>query len=251
MRRGLALWPALLVGACVAAPPRPLAPPFPAATPGPGAADAALARNAALAGLALPGATPVSVRDVTEGGGQVRVSLLAVPDTVFFDFGEAAPRADAAPALDAIARALRDAPPGSVLTVAGNTDAVGSAAFNQALSSERAENVVAALVARGVPPSALRAVGFGRTRPVASNATDEGRARNRRVELALSPSFAANASALAAEVPVQASVPEAAEPAEADPSPRMTLARTPAKLSIHPNRPEPVRPNALGSPVPF
>ena len=165
---------------------------------------------------------------------------------MFFDFGEPVPRPDAAPALDALANSIRHEPANLVLTVAGNTDAVGSDAYNQALSLERAQNVVAALVYRGVPSARLQAVGFGRTRPVASNATDDGRARNRRVELALSPSFAANGAALSALVPPQAAVPEAAEPDPAAPPPKPTLARTPASLAIHANTPERVKPNALG-----
>ena len=54
--------------------------------------------------------------------------------------------------------------------------------FNQALSQQRAEAVVRALVALGVPPDRLVARGYGPTRPVASNADEEGRGRNRRVQ---------------------------------------------------------------------
>ena len=227
-----------LLAGCVAAPPGPpAAPTIAAARPG-----------AALAALTLTGTAPVTTRDVAgpAGGPAASVSLLAVPDSVFFDFGEPVPRPDAAPALDALANSIRHEPANLVLTVAGNTDAVGSDAYNQALSLERAQNVVAALVYRGVPSARLQAVGFGRTRPVASNATDDGRARNRRVELALSPSFAANGAALSALVPPQAAVPEAAEPDPAAPPPKPTLARTPASLAIHANTPERVKPNALG-----
>ena len=232
-----ALLPALLLAGCVAGPPAPAPPPPAAAGTEP--------PQAVLGALALPGAAPVTTRDVATPGGPVAVSLLAVPDGVFFDFGVPAPRPDAAPSLDALARTIAHAPAGLVLTVAGNTDAVGSDAYNQALSLERAQNVIAALVTRGIPAARLRAVGFGRTRPVASNATDDGRARNRRVELALSPSFATNAAALSALVPPEANVPEAAAPDEAAP-PRPTLARTPARLAIHANTPERVQPNALG-----
>ena len=233
-----ALLPTHLLAGCVVAPP-PSAPPPPAST------AAAEPSQSVLGALALPGAAPVTTRDVATPGGPVAVSLLAIPDSVFFDFGVPTPRPDAAGSLDALARTIAREPADLVLTVAGNTDAVGSDAYNQALSLERAQNVVASLVTRGVPAARLRAVGFGRTRPVASNATDDGRARNRRVELALSPSFAANGAALSALVPPEANVPEAAEPDETAP-PRPTLARTPARLAIHANTPERVQPNALG-----
>ncbi len=234
-----ALFPALLLAGCVAAPPAP--------SPAPPPPVAAIPPGGALGALNLPGTAPVTTRDVAPPGGgpTTPVSLLAIPDNVFFDFGVPVPRPDAAPALAALAAAINREPAPLVLTVAGNTDAVGSDAYNQALSLERAQNVVAALVTRGVPAARLQAVGFGRTRPVASNATDEGRARNRRVELALSSSFAANGAALAALVPPETNVAQAVEP-DATAPPRPTLARTPAALAIHANTPERVQPNALG-----
>ena len=76
--------------------------------------------------------------------------------------------------------------PGAVIEVGGHTDATGSTELNQALSQLRAEAVRAALIAQGVDAARLRAVGYGESRPVADNDTDEGRARNRRVELAIS-----------------------------------------------------------------
>jgi outer membrane protein OmpA-like peptidoglycan-associated protein len=70
------------------------------------------------------------------------------------------------------------------LELQGHTDAVGSDAYNQPLSDARARSVVVWLSQHGVAPTRLSARGYGKTRPVASNATDEGRARNRRVEIA-------------------------------------------------------------------
>jgi outer membrane protein OmpA-like peptidoglycan-associated protein len=67
--------------------------------------------------------------------------------------------------------------------VAGHTDSVGSDAYNQKLSERRAQSVVDYLISKGVDPKRLKAVGYGKTKPVASNATDAGRAENRRVEL--------------------------------------------------------------------
>jgi outer membrane protein OmpA-like peptidoglycan-associated protein len=67
--------------------------------------------------------------------------------------------------------------------VAGHTDNVGASEANQRLSQERAQAVMAALVARGVKADRLTAKGYGQTTPVADNRTEDGRTKNRRVEL--------------------------------------------------------------------
>lgn len=72
------------------------------------------------------------------------------------------------------------------LAVEGNTDSVGSEAFNQQLSEQRAEGVRAYLTQQGVPAASTTAKGFGKSRPIASNDTAEGRQQNRRVELIVS-----------------------------------------------------------------
>lgn len=69
------------------------------------------------------------------------------------------------------------------LLIAGHTDSTNTDAYNLKLSQQRAEAVVAWLVKRGVVASRLTAKGFGKSQPVADNATAAGRALNRRVEL--------------------------------------------------------------------
>ena len=76
--------------------------------------------------------------------------------------------------------------PTLMLAVEGNTDSVGTEEMNQALSEKRAEGVRTYLTAQGVPESSTTAAGFGKTRPIASNNTTEGRQQNRRVELIVS-----------------------------------------------------------------
>ena len=68
-------------------------------------------------------------------------------------------------------------------TVVGHTDSVGSDAFNMGLGQRRADSVKEALVGRGVPASQLRTSSMGERQPIATNATAEGRAENRRVEI--------------------------------------------------------------------
>lgn len=69
------------------------------------------------------------------------------------------------------------------ITIEGHTDGSGDAAFNQQLSEKRAEAVKAELMANGVKEEKISTVGFGESKPIADNATREGRAANRRVEI--------------------------------------------------------------------
>ncbi len=81
--------------------------------------------------------------------------------------------------------ALLEDRPQARLVVDGHTDATGPAAFNQTLSEKRAQSVKAHLVSRGMQASRIRTNGYGQTRPVASNDTQEGRLKNRRVEITI------------------------------------------------------------------
>jgi outer membrane protein OmpA-like peptidoglycan-associated protein/tetratricopeptide (TPR) repeat protein len=69
--------------------------------------------------------------------------------------------------------------------VSGHTDNRGTVAVNQRVSEQRAKAVVQHLIGRGIDPKQIRAVGYGLTRPIASNATEEGRQRNRRTEFSV------------------------------------------------------------------
>lgn len=99
-----------------------------------------------------------------------------------FDTDQATLRPDAQPALAEVLKLMQQ-DPALRLAVQGHTDNVGIATHNQQLSEARAQAVVAALTQAGLAPDRLLAAGFGQTQPLADNATEAGRAQNRRVEL--------------------------------------------------------------------
>ncbi len=101
---------------------------------------------------------------------------------VNFDTGLATIKPDSAKTLDEAAAVLKAASTLQIL-VGGHTDNVGTPAANLKLSDDRAKAVMAALVQRGIPAARLTAQGFGQTQPIADNRTEDGRAKNRRVEL--------------------------------------------------------------------
>jgi outer membrane protein OmpA-like peptidoglycan-associated protein len=102
---------------------------------------------------------------------------------VYFNTGSATLLSESAPVLSGVAQLLKAHPDWHVL-VEGHTDNIGAAPANLALSTRRAGAVRDALVSKlGVPASSIEAKGFGDARPVEDNATLEGRAHNRRVEL--------------------------------------------------------------------
>jgi outer membrane protein OmpA-like peptidoglycan-associated protein len=86
------------------------------------------------------------------------------------------------PILDDVAREMKRHPEVHKVRVEGHSDNVGDREYNRKLSRERAISVRAALIRRGVKPGRLEAAGYGETRPIATNRTERGRGKNRRVE---------------------------------------------------------------------
>ncbi|MBM3311610.1 MAG: OmpA family protein [Candidatus Aminicenantes bacterium] len=99
-----------------------------------------------------------------------------------FETGKSEVKPESGPTVDEIV-ALMKANPGLKLSIEGHTDSVGDPASNKTLSEARAKAVLAAVVKGGVDASRLGAVGWGQEKPVADNRTEEGRAKNRRVEI--------------------------------------------------------------------
>ncbi len=84
--------------------------------------------------------------------------------------------------LDEVALALKDNAQIKKVRIEGHTDSVGNDASNLKLSQRRADSVMAALLKRGIDPGRMEALGFGETKPIASNSTAAGKAENRRTE---------------------------------------------------------------------
>ncbi len=105
---------------------------------------------------------------------------------VLFDFNKADLKPEATRQLEVVVQALREQP--TLLTqITGHTDGIGSDAYNMKLSQRRAESVANYLVKSGASRQNIKTDWRGKREPIASNATDEGRAQNRRVEIVLSP----------------------------------------------------------------
>jgi len=105
-----------------------------------------------------------------------------VPSDFSFDVGRSAIKPEMRPVLDQFAKGLD---PNMRVRIIGHTDSTGNDAINNPLSIDRAQSVRDYLAARGVSPTRVETSGEGSRRPIASNDSVEGRAKNRRVEILL------------------------------------------------------------------
>jgi outer membrane protein OmpA-like peptidoglycan-associated protein len=129
----------------------------------------------------------IAVADATVGEAKLEASLgaqchLALTG-VLFDFNKSKLKPESDAMLEQVAAVMKKVPD-LRLEVQGHTDGVGSQGFNLPLSKARAHSVVVWLTDQGVAANRLDAHGYGKTRPIATNDTDDGRAQNRRVEIA-------------------------------------------------------------------
>lgn len=115
----------------------------------------------------------------------VGAARLNIRDRVFFESDRAVIQAVSHPLLDEVARVILATPSIAQIRIEGHTDSKGGDYYNLRLSQARVRQVMAYLIARGVPAERLQAVGFGESRPIADNATEAGRAANRRVEFVI------------------------------------------------------------------
>ena len=133
----------------------------------------------ATAAKGCDGALAAAAGGAASGVSQSKITLQA--DTLY-DFNKSDLKPEGKATLDKIARDLSKIKLEVIIAV-GNTDSVGSDAYNMALGQRRAQSVKAYLTSKGVDGSRIYTESKGKSNPVASNATEEGRAKNRRTDI--------------------------------------------------------------------
>lgn len=121
--------------------------------------------------------------DVVRQGDNITLNM---PGNITFAFDSSNLQPQFYPILNNVADTLNEYNQ-TVIEVAGHTDSVGDAGYNQNLSVQRAQSVANYLSGRGVMQQRMIVTGAGETRPIASNDTEAGRAQNRRVEITIVP----------------------------------------------------------------
>jgi outer membrane protein OmpA-like peptidoglycan-associated protein len=107
-------------------------------------------------------------------------------ERTFFDYGGSTIRSDSNKIIDMLAEQMKQDMPDTSLVILGHTDSVGSDEYNDNLSISRSASVMQQLAQRGVNLKQMSTVGIGEVQPVATNATEDGRLQNRRIEFVLS-----------------------------------------------------------------
>jgi OOP family OmpA-OmpF porin len=151
-------------------PPPPPPPPPPAATP------------AEPAPAATPSASASTPPPATEAKPTVKKDRLEIPGQIVFESGKAVLKPESEAGINQLKQYLDETPRVTKLRIEGHTDNVGAPEANETLSGQRALALKAALIAKGVAKERLLAVGFGQSKPIAENTTEEGKAKNRRTE---------------------------------------------------------------------
>ena len=127
------------------------------------------------AAFAGPGAGPLPIK----------ADRIESPERILFQSGKPLIAAESFRLLDSVAATLEVHPELAQIEIGVHSDSRGSSGFNQRLTQQRADTVRTYLIAKGVHRNLLKAVGYGETRPIASNRTAEGRQQNSRVEFTI------------------------------------------------------------------
>lgn len=122
-----------------------------------------------------------AIADVVKGDNGLQVFL---KNDILFDVGSATLSSQSMSTLNDLNRVLKKYPKNRIV-VQGYTDSTGSDEYNQTLSEQRAQAVYNYLISNGLKTLSITHVGYGKANPIASNDTEEGRAKNRRVVLAI------------------------------------------------------------------
>lgn len=128
---------------------------------------------------ALEGAEPTSVDILLM---PIEMEAIFALRNIYFDFNSDKLKPESIPELERLRRLLQENP-NIRIRFSGHTDNIGSDAYNKALSERRARAVLRWLREHGIHPVQMEYIGYGKTRPVAPNTTEEGRALNRRIEM--------------------------------------------------------------------
>jgi len=128
--------------------------------------------------------TPPPAVEAPKSAAVVKGDSVQIPGQIEFDTGKATFKAGGGSdaVVDQLKKFLDENPKVTKLRIEGHTDNVGVATENLTLSGQRALTVKNAAIAKGVAKERLLAVGFGQTKPIADNTTDDGKAKNRRTE---------------------------------------------------------------------
>ncbi|WP_299151767.1 OmpA family protein [uncultured Tateyamaria sp.] len=158
-------------------------------------------RNTAIAGALVGGAVGAGIGyNLDQQEAELRASLnnnvtitntgdrliVSFPEAILFAVNSFTVRPSLGADMAALADSLQQYPD-STVQIVGHTDSDGDAAFNQQLSERRANAVADVLLNQGVPFNRVRTFGRGESQPIATNATAEGKAQNRRVEIVILP----------------------------------------------------------------
>lgn len=141
--------------------------------------ESKVSKTAWGAGIGTAVGTGVQVAELENG----QIQLL-MPSNITFDFDSAVFKTGFNRTLDSVAKVLTEYDKTKVI-VSGYTDNIGKAAYNNELSLKRARAVADYLILRDVSPARISVYGYGSQYPIASNATEAGRAQNRRVTITL------------------------------------------------------------------
>jgi outer membrane protein OmpA-like peptidoglycan-associated protein len=112
---------------------------------------------------------------------RIKIGETIVLRNIFFDYNAFTIRSESEAELDRLHKLIIENPQIKV-EISGHTDNIGGEEYNQKLSENRAKSVVDHLVAKGVPTAQLIYAGYGKSQPIATNDTEEGRQENRRTE---------------------------------------------------------------------
>ena len=152
-------------GQAAAPPPPPPPPPPPVAAPAP-----------------TPEPAPAPAPEPAKSAVTMKDGRLNVPGNIVYETGKAIIKPESEPTLNALKDYMTQNPNFTRIRIEGHTDNAGKPDANLKLSMDRAQSVVQWLSDHGIPKERCLAVGFGDKKPIASNATDDGKAQNRRTE---------------------------------------------------------------------